>query len=217
MEIHFADIAVFLLFLVAVVAVGLIKSRNENDSESYFLAGRGLSWWLIGFSLIAANISTEQFVGMSGQAANYIGLAVATWEWLAGITLVVCAFWFLPKFLRAGVYTVPEFLEQRFDKNARSLMATLSVATFVCVSFTAVVYSGALMAKTLFPEHVGIASASWAIGGIAAAYVAFGGLKACAWADLIQGSALIVGGAVILWLAIDALAGSPVAAPSWSR
>ncbi|MCB9878392.1 MAG: sodium/solute symporter [Planctomycetes bacterium] len=214
MEIHFADIAVFLLFLVAVVAVGLIKSRNENDSESYFLAGRGLSWWLIGFSLIAANISTEQFVGMSGQAADYIGLAVATWEWLAGITLVVTAFFVLPKFLRAGIYTVPQFLEQRFDKSARSLMAVLSMATFVLVSFTAVVYSGALMATTLFPESISIAGASWAIGVLAAVYVAAGGLKACAWADLLQGSALIVGGAIMLWLAIDALAGSPVASLS---
>lgn len=206
------DIVVFLVFVIAVVAVGTIKSRDEDDSESYFLAGRGLSWWLIGFSLIAANISTEQFVGMSGQAASYIGLAVATWEWLAGITLVVTAFWFLPKFLRAGVFTVPQFLEQRFDRSARSLMAVLSMATFVCVSFTAVVYSGALMAKTLFPELVSIAGASWAIGGIAALYVAFGGLKACAWADLLQGSALVIGGGVILWLAIDALAASPVSA-----
>ena len=98
-----ADIVVFVLFLALVIGLGLSKSRDEKDSESYFLAGRGIKWWLIGFSLIAANISTEQFVGMSGQAADYIGLAVATWEWLAGITLVVCAFFVLPKFLRAGV------------------------------------------------------------------------------------------------------------------
>ena len=83
------DIIVFVIFIVAVVSVGLIKSRNEGDSESYFLAGRGLKWWLIGISLIAANISAEQFVGMSGQAADYLGIAIASYEWMAAITLVV--------------------------------------------------------------------------------------------------------------------------------
>ncbi|MCA8949164.1 MAG: sodium/solute symporter [Planctomycetes bacterium] len=204
------DAVVFLVFVTAVVAIGLLKGRNENDSESYFLAGRGLSWWLIGFSLIAANISTEQFVGMSGQAADYVGLAIASYEWMAAITLVVCAFLFLPKFLRAGIYTIPEFLEYRFDKAARSLMALFTMAVYVGVTIAAVIYSGALMIHTLFPD-VSIPAGSWLIGGIAAVYVASGGLKACAWADLIQGSALIVGGAVILWLAIDALAAAPVA------
>lgn len=205
------DYLVFFAFLVAVVAIGIVKSRHEKDSESYFLAGRGLSWWLIGFSLIAANISTEQFVGMSGQAADYIGLAVATWEWLAAITLTVCAFFILPKFLRAGIYTVPEFLQHRFDKSARSLMAVLTMVTYVGVTIAAVVYSGALMLQTLYPD-VPLSVGAWGIGVIAAIYVMSGGLKACAWADLIQGAALIAGGGIILWLAIDALAGSPVSA-----
>src|SRR5512136_137034 len=94
------DILVFLAFVVTVVSVGMIKSRRQqSDSESYFLAGRGLTWWLIGFSLIAANISTEQFVGMSGQAADWLGMAIASYEWLAAVTLVVVAFLFLPKLL----------------------------------------------------------------------------------------------------------------------
>ncbi|MCA8977072.1 MAG: sodium/solute symporter [Planctomycetes bacterium] len=211
MEITFADGLVFATFVIAVVAIGLIKSRHEADSESYFLAGRGLSWWLIGFSLIAANISTEQFVGMSGQAADYVGLAIASYEWMAAITLVVCAFFFLPKFLRAGIYTIPEFLEYRFNRAARSMMAVFTMVVYVGVTIAAVIYSGALMVNTLFPD-VSVTAGAWAIGVLAAIYVASGGLKACAWADLIQGSALIVGGAVILWLAIDALAAAPVAA-----
>lgn len=210
MEIHLADLVVFLAFLIAVVAVGLLKSRHESDSESYFLAGRGLSWWLIGFSLIAANISTEQFVGMSGQAADYVGLAIASYEWMAAITLVVCGFFFLPKFLRAGIYTIPEFLEYRFDKAARSMMAVFTMIVYVGVTISAVIYSGALTIATLFPD-VSVTGGAWIIGAIAAAYVVSGGLKACAWADLLQGSALIAGGAVILWLAIDALAAAPLA------
>ena len=102
------DIAVFVAFIAAVVFVGLWKSRSgkkDRDTQDFFLAGRGLSWWLIGFSLIAANISTEQFVCMSGNAASHVGLAVASYEWMAAITLVVVAFCFLPYFLRAGIYT----------------------------------------------------------------------------------------------------------------
>ena len=80
------DILIFVVFVVAVVSIGIIQSRSEKGSEDYFLAGRGLSWWLIGFSLIASNISTEQFVGMSGNAASHVGLAIASYEWMAAIT-----------------------------------------------------------------------------------------------------------------------------------
>ncbi len=206
------DAVVFFGFIFAVVAVGIGMSRGENDSEDYFLAGRDLTWWLIGFSLIAANISSEQFIGMSGQAAGYLGLAIASYEWMAAITLIVVAFFFLPKFLRAGIYTIPEFLEYRFNHTARTLMSAMMVLVCVLVSFTAVVYSGALTAVVLFGDQplfggfqLTIANASWIIGSLAAIYVVAGGLKACAWADLLQGSALIVGGAIVSYLAFQAL------------
>jgi len=208
------DIVVFVGFIVAVITVGILKSRNEKTSEDYFLAGRGLSWWLIGFSLIAANISTEQFIGMSGSAAKWLGLAIASYEWMAAITLVVVAFFFLPRFLRAGIYTIPEFLEYRYNEAARSLMALFTVVIYVFVTFAAVVYSGAIVVKTLFGGQIvlgiqiNIVTASWVIGIVAAIYVMCGGLKACAWADLLQGSALIVGGAVVLFLAMKALGGA---------
>ncbi len=131
MVFNFLDIAVFIVFVVAVVTVGLIKSRHETDSEDYFLAGRGLKWWLIGFSLIAANISTEQFVGMSGNAASHVGLAIASYEWMAAITLVVVAFVFLPYFLRAGIYTMPEFLEYRYNAAARTIMAVATILIYM--------------------------------------------------------------------------------------
>ncbi len=212
MEFAPIDIVIFVVFVIAVVSIGLIMSRGEKDTgEDYFLAGRGLSWWLIGFSLIAANISAEQFVGMSGQAAkDSIGLAVASYEWVAAITLVVVAFFFLPKFLQSGIFTIPEFLEYRFDHIARTVMSFLMVIIYVFVTITTVIYLGAKALDPLFSGEVfGIAinikSLSWVVGIVAAIYVAVGGLKACAWADLIQGSALIVGGAVIMVLAFMAL------------
>jgi len=150
MELSAFDVVIFLAFIVTVVTVGILKSRHEKDSESYFLAGRGLSWWLIGFSLIAANISTEQFVGMSGQAADYVGLAIASYEWMASITLIVVAFVFLPRFLRTGIYTIPEFLKYRYNEAARTTMALFTMIIYVGVTIAAVIYSGALMIDTLF-------------------------------------------------------------------
>ena len=211
MQLSPIDIFVFVVFIVAVVTVGIVMSRGEKDSESYFLAGRGLSWWLIGFSLIAANISTEQFVGMSGSAADYVGLAIASYEWMAAVTLVIVAFFFLPKFLRAGIYTIPEFLEYRYNATARTIMSFFMMIIYVFVTIAAVIYSGALTVDTIFGGQgflgldVNLVTASWAIGLLAALYVVSGGLKACAWADLLQGSALIVGGAVVMVLAFRAL------------
>ncbi len=217
------DITVFILFIIAVVAVGLIKSRGEAGSEGYFLAGRGLTWWLIGISLIAANISTEQFVGMSGSAAGISGLAIASYEWMAAITLVFVAFLFLPKFLKSGIYTVPQFLEYRFDAFSRTIMSVLMVVVLVLVNITAVIYSGATVADTVFghradiPIEINTATACWTIGVIAAIYVCAGGLKACAWADLLQGTALIVGGGLIAYFAFDAFAAKDVAQIATTR
>ena len=215
MELSILDISVFFTFIVAVIGIGVLKSRKEKSSEDYFLAGRGLSWWLIGFSLIAANISTEQFIGMSGSAAKWLGIAIASYEWMAAITLVIVAFFFLPHFLRSGIYTIPEFLEKRYNATARTLMALFTILMYVFVTFAVVVYSGALTVKTLMgvTEIWGvpvITAACWVIGILAAAYVAFGGLKACAWADLLQGSALIVGGTLVLIWAMKAFGNAGV-------
>ncbi len=208
------DILIFVVFVTTVVTVGMVMSRHEKDSEDYFLAGRGLTWWLIGFSLIASNISTEQFVGMSGNAASHVGLAIASYEWMAAVTLVVVAFAFLPYFLRAGIFTMPEFLEYRYTGLARTIMAVATILIYLLL-LGSVTYSGALTIRTLAGNagyHVSLATASLVIGVIAMAYVTAGGLKACAWADLIQGSALIVGGAVILWFAFQKLGAASEAA-----
>jgi solute:Na+ symporter, SSS family len=215
MKLYPLDILIFAGFAITVVTVGMIKSRNEKSSEDYFLAGRGLSWWLIGFSLIAANISSEQFVGMSGNAACHVGLAIASYEWLAAITLVVVAFFFLPYFLRAGIYTIPEFLEQRYNSATRSIMALFMVLIYILL-VASVTYSGALTIQTLFEGQslfgipMNLVTGTWLIGLIAGLYVAFGGLKACAWADLLQGTALIAGGAVIAFFGFQWLGRTPV-------
>lgn len=206
------DIVVFLVFIASVIGIGLWKSKSANSAEGsaadYFLAGRGLSWWLIGVSLIAANISAEQFVGMSGQAASYLGISIASYEWMAAVTLVIVAFAFLPYFLKTGIYTIPGFLEKRYNKTARSLMAFFMMVILVGVSLCGVIYAGALPMKDLLANagvNVSLVACCWIMGLLAAAYVAAGGLKACAWADLIQGTALIIGGALITYFAFQAL------------
>ncbi len=207
MELNPLDVLVFVGFIVAVITIGLLKSRHEKTSEDYFLAGRGLKWWLIGFSLIAANISSEQLVGMSGNAASHVGLAIASYEWMAAITLVVVAFAFLPYFLRAGIYTMPEFLEVRYNATARTIMAVATLFIYMLL-LGSVTYSGALTVNTMAGKmgyDVSIAKAALVIGFIAMVYVTAGGLKACAWADLIQGSALIIGSAVVMIYAFKKL------------
>lgn len=212
------DIIVFVLFVAAVLFVGLYKSKgedthSEHGASDYFLAGRGLTWWLIGFSLIAANISAEQFVGMSGQGAGLYGLSVSSWEWIAAITLVVVAFALLPYFLRSGITTIPEFLEIRFNHWARLLMTLSMMLILIGVSLIGVIYAGALTLKELmffYEVNLSLSGCCWALGAMAALYVAVGGLKACAWADLIQGTALIIGGGVITYFAFNALGGSDV-------
>jgi solute:Na+ symporter, SSS family len=212
------DILVFVAFVVSVITVGLWKSRGEqthsdHGAQDYFLAGRGLTWWLIGFSLIAANISTEQFVGMSGKAADWLGMAIASYEWMAAVTLVVVAFVFLPTFLKSGIYTIPEFLEYRYNAFARTVMAIATMIILVGVPTASVIFSGAkvitgnFQGLDLFGLDLGdITIGCWIIGTLAAVYVFAGGLKACAWADLIQGSALILGGVVIALFAMNLLA-----------
>lgn len=232
------DVVLFCVAVVGVIGLGIYKARpkkvegeekKDTSAADYFLAGRGLSWWLVGFSLIAANISTEQFVGMSGQAADWLGLAIAGYEWLAAITLVVVAFFFLPKLLRCGVYTIPEFLETRYNLASRSIMAICTLLILVGVPTAGVIFAGAKCIAVFFFGAEGVtgidfntlANGAFTLSGLvdgniligciiiavcAAVYVFVGGLKACAWTDLIWGSALILGGGVVAYLAITALA-----------
>ncbi|HZW38084.1 MAG TPA: solute:sodium symporter family transporter [Ignavibacteriaceae bacterium] len=205
MELHIIDISIFLTFFIIVVGISMYKSRKEETGEDFFLASRGLIWPMIGLSLIAANISTEQFVGMSGQSAGNTGLAIASYEWMAAITLIIVAFLFLPRFLRSGIYTIPEYLEYRYNTSARSIMAFYTMIIYVGVTLAAVLYSGGITIYTIF--NVDLTTSIWAIGILAALYTTWGGLKAVAWADLFQGSALIIGGFIVLIFSTIAVGG----------
>ena len=185
----------FVLFLAAVIGVSLYASRHERTDEDYFLAGRGLTWPLIGISLIASNISTEQFVGMAGAGFGQAGLAVASYEWVAAATLVFVALVLLPRFLRLGIYTMPEFLEHRYGPVPRTIMAVYMLAAYVGVAIAAVLYSGAIGLEAIF--GLDVVAGIWLIGALAGAYTVYGGLKAVVWSDLLQGTALLVGGAIV--------------------
>ncbi|MBN1457264.1 MAG: sodium/solute symporter [Sedimentisphaerales bacterium] len=205
MELNVADIVVFVGFFAIVIGVSLFKSRKEKSSEDYFLAGRGLTWWLIGISIVAANISTEQFVGMAGQGAGIVGLAVSNWQLIGSVGIVIIAFTLLPRFLKAGIYTMPEYLEYRYNSLARAIMAIITVVIYVAVLLTAVLYSGGLTLKTIF--GLSMIKGVWLIGLLAATYTVWGGLKAVAWADLFQGGGLLLGGVIIFFLGLHACGG----------
>ncbi len=208
------EMIVFCVVVVGVIGLGIWKSsdsgesaeeKKEKGAADYFLAGRGLSWWLVGFSLLAANISTEQFVGMSGQAADWLGLAIAGYEWLAAIVLVIVAFSFLPMLLKRGVFTIPQFLEERYNGVSRVVMAIVNLVILVGVPTASVIYAGATVVAGYF--DLSLLSGCLIIAAAATVYVYVGGLKACAWTDLIWGAALIVGGGVVAYFAVSALGG----------
>jgi solute:Na+ symporter, SSS family len=198
------DYVIFAAYLAITIAVGLYLARKEDDTADYFLAGRALRWWIIGASLIATNISTEHFVGMAGSGYRY-GLAIASYEWMAAITLVLVGWWFLPTFLRHGIYTMPQFLEVRFNAHARGVLALYLLLAYIFVALATVIYSGALALSTLFgiPVWVGIAL----LCGVTGLYTIYGGLKAVVFTDFVQFLFLIAGGAVTLVLGLRAIGG----------
>lgn len=198
------DTVLFIAFIAFVVGISLYASRKEDNTEDYFLAGRRLTWWLIGISLIASNISSEHFVGMSGQGFS-LGLAIASYEWMAALALVVVGLVLLPKFLRTGIYTLPEFLEYRYNRNAKLVMACFMLAFYILVTMATVLYSGALALQSIF--GIKIINGIWLIGIIAGVYTVYGGLKAVVWSDLIQGITLLVVGLLVMFLAFQKVGG----------
>lgn len=203
------DTLTFVGFFVVVVALSLWKSRrareqSENSSD-FFLAGRSLTWPLIGISIVAANISTEQMVGMAGQAAGSVGLAVSAWQLVGSAGIVIVALTLLPRFLRAGIYTMPEFLEYRYNSAARAIMAGFTVLIYTFVMLPAVLYSGGVTLGIL--AGFDLVTAVWIVGVIGGVYATFGGLKAIAWADLVQGLALLAGGLLVFFLGLRAVGG----------
>ncbi len=202
------DYIVFVAYAIVIIGVGLWVSRDkkghEKNADDYFLASKSLTWWAIGASLIASNISAEQFIGMSGSGFA-IGLAIATYEWMAAATLIIVGKYFLPLFIKKEIYTMPQFLEKRYDSRVRTAMATFWLVVYVFVNLTSVLYLGALALNTIMgiPIIYGIIG----LALFAAVYSIYGGLTAVAWTDVIQVVVLIAGGLITTYLALDAVSG----------
>ena len=202
------DYLIFLGYAVLILFVGLWVSREKDgkqkNAEDYFLASKSLPWWAIGASLIAANISAEQFIGMSGSGFA-LGLAIASYEWMAAITLIMVGKFFLPIFIEKGLYTIPEFVEKRFSTNLKSILAVFWICLYVFVNLASVLYLGSLALETIMgiPMMYGVIG----LALFAAAYSLYGGLSAVAWTDVIQVVFLILGGLVTTYLALNAVSG----------
>ncbi len=195
------DYVVFFGYILLIVTLGLWvsieKKGHKKNSKDYFLASKSLPWWAIGSSLIAANISAEQFIGMSGSGFA-IGLAVASYEWMAALTLIIVAKYFLPVFIEKKLYTIPEFIEHRFNTTLKTILAVFWVALFVFVNLTSVLFLGAKAIDTIVGNGDGglIIYAMIGLGLIAIAYSLYGGLAAVAWTDVVQVVMLVLGGII---------------------
>ncbi|MGF1907027.1 sodium/sugar symporter [Aliivibrio salmonicida] len=202
------DIIVFALYVAIIIGVGLWVSRDKKgtkkSTEDYFLAGKSLPWWAVGSSLIAANISAEQFIGMSGSGFS-IGLAIASYEWMAAITLIIVGKYFLPIFIDKGIYTIPEFVEKRFNKNLKIILAIFWIGLYVFVNLTSVLYLGGLALQTILGIPLMYSIIGLAV--FALAYSIYGGLSAVVWTDVIQVFFLILGGLLTTYMAVDFIGG----------
>jgi len=198
------DLIVFIGYCCLIVGLGLFVSREKKghvkDSKDYFLASKALPWWAVGASLIASNISAEQFIGMSGSGFA-LGLAIATYEWMAAATLLVVAIFFLPVYIKKGIYTMPGFLLDRYDARVRTTMAVFWLLLYVLVNLTSVLYLGALSLNTILdvPMTYGIIG----LALFAMIYSIYGGLKAVAWTDVVQVFFLVAGGLATTYLALN--------------
>jgi SSS family solute:Na+ symporter len=202
------DIIVFTLYVLMIVGIGLWVSRDKDghqkNAEDYFLAGKSLPWWAIGASLIAANISAEQIIGMSGSGFA-VGLAIASYEWMAAITLLIVGKYLLPIFIEKKLYTIPEFIEHRFNTTLKTILAIFWIALFVFVNLTTVMFLGAKALDTIWGSGDGslLFIAMLGLALIAAAYSLYGGLSAVAWTDVVQVALLVLGGLVTTIIALD--------------
>ena len=208
MDFSTIDIVVFSLYAILILSIGLYVSRQKEgkskSAEDYFLAGKSLPWWAIGASLIAANISAEQFIGMSGSGFA-LGLAIASYEWMAAITLLVVGKFFLPIFIEKGLYTIPEFIEKRYSSNLKTILAVFWIALFVFVNLTTVLFLGGKALDTIIGSGDGSILLTSIIGLalFAAAYSLWGGLAAVAWTDVVQVVLLIFGGLLMTYFALS--------------
>ncbi len=201
------DTFVFLVYFVAISAYGIwIYWRKKRSSgkatHDFFLAEGSLTWWAIGASLIASNISAEQFIGMSGSGYR-IGMAIAVYELMAAVTLVIVAVFFMPVYLKNRIYTMPQFLEQRYGKAVATTMAVFWLGLYVVVNLTAILYLGALAISSIAGLDV---MACMLFLAVFATVITLGGMKVIGYTDVVQVLCLVIGGLVTTWIALDLVA-----------
>lgn len=218
MHLQSLDYAVVILYgvflLVLAQWVSREKAGHSKTTQDYFLAGRALPWWAIGASLIAANISAEQIIGMSG-SAFVLGVAIASYEWMAALTLILVGKFLLPVFLEHKIYTMPQFLEQRYDHRVRMVMATFWLGVYVLVNLTSILWLGSLAINTVtgLDQTYGLVI----LGLFAISYSLYGGLKAVALTDIIQVVLLVFGGLLIAWISMNEISGGQGAVAGFVR
>ncbi|WP_153799927.1 sodium:solute symporter family transporter [Foetidibacter luteolus] len=199
----FADYAVFIFYFIIVAGYGYIiyhkRKRNEHDAKAFFLAEGTLTWWAIGASLIASNISAEQFIGMSGEGF-FLGVAVAAYEWIAAIALIIVAVWFIPVYLKNKIYTMPQFLKTRYNETVALIMAVFWLFLYVFVNLTSILYLGAVAINGISGgEYLHVIMVGLAVFAL---FISLGGMKVVAYTDVIQVAVLIIGGLITTYIAL---------------
>jgi SSS family solute:Na+ symporter len=206
-KLHLIDYVVFLIYFVVVSCYGYYVYRKKSklasgDSRDFFLAEGSLTWWAIGASLIASNISAEHFIGMSGSGFA-LGLAISTYEWMAAATLIIVAVFFIPIYLKNKIYTMPQFLAKRYNDTVATIMAVFWILVYVFVNLTSIIYLGAIAITSIS----GISFTVCILGLILfSIIVTLGGMKVIGYTDVIQVAVLLIGGLVTTYLALSLLA-----------
>lgn len=200
-----ADYLVFFIYFIIVSGYGIWVYRQKSNklasanSKDYFLAEGSLTWWAIGASLIASNISAEQFIGMSGSGFK-MGLAIATYEWMAAVTLIIVAVFFIPVYLKNKIFTMPQFLHQRYNGTVAMIMAVFWLMLYIVVNLTSILYLGALAVSSI--SGFDLSLCMYAIAFFAV-IITLGGMKVIGYTDVIQVFFLVLGGLATTYLALD--------------
>lgn len=211
-----ADYLVFFIYLIVVVSYGywVYHRRRQKtiNTTDFFLAEGSLTWWAIGASLIASNISAEHFIGMAGSGFA-MGLAISSYEWIAAATLVIVAIYFIPIYLRNHIYTMPQFLAQRYSDTVSTILAVFWLVVYVLVNLTSILYLGAIAIESL----AGISFTVCTLGlAIFAIFITLGGMKVIGYTDVIQVVVLVFGGLVVTYLALQLVAQETGAGSVWN-
>jgi solute:Na+ symporter, SSS family len=220
-QLVFSDYLIFTLYLILVGSYGYWvyhkRKNKEHDSKGFFLAEGSLTWWAIGASLIASNISAEQFIGMSGNGF-FVGVAVSAYEWIAALSLIIIAIWFIPIYLKNKIYTMPQFLKTRYNETVAMIMAILWLFIYVFVNLTSILYLGAVAISGLLPKDGNIDYLHIVMISLAAfsIIITLGGMKVIGFTDVIQVTVLIIGGLATSYMALDKVSGGHGATQGFS-